>query len=202
MINSEDTTQLISLSRDCEVISVPYGEKEILKEGTEVQIMQALGGSYTIYTVEGMFRINGTNADAIGKEVEKPPSLPENITDDEFEEKVWDQMKTVFDPEIPINVVDLGLIYDCRLNKSEDDNFIIEVDMTLTAPGCGMADVLVADIQERVEMMPRVVSVKVELVLDPPWSMEMMSEAARLEAGLIQLTETLHINPIGIVHHG
>ena len=202
MINSEDTTQLISLSRDCEVISVPYGEKEILKEGTEVQIMQALGGSYTVYTVEGMFRINGTNADAIGKEVEKPPSLPQNITDDEFEEKVWDQMKTVFDPEIPINVVDLGLIYDCRLNKSEDDNFIIEVDMTLTAPGCGMADVLVADIQERVEMMPRVVSVKVELVLDPPWSMEMMSEAARLEAGLIQLTETLHINPIGIVHHG
>ena len=202
MINSEDTTQLISLSRDCEVISVPYGEKEILKEGTEVQIMQALGGSYTVYTVEGMFRINGTNADAIGKEVEKPPSLPENITDDEFEEKVWDQMKTVFDPEIPINVVDLGLIYDCRLNKSDDDNFIIEVDMTLTAPGCGMADVLVADIQERVEMMPRVVSVKVELVLDPPWSMEMMSEAARLEAGLIQLTETLHINPIGIVHHG
>ena len=95
MINSEDTTQLISLSRDCEVISVPYGEKEILKEGTEVQIMQALGGSYTVYTVEGMFRINGTNADAIGKEVEKPPSLPENITDDEFEEKVWDQMKTV-----------------------------------------------------------------------------------------------------------
>ena len=185
MINSEDTTQLISLSRDCEVISVPYGDKEILKEGTEVQIMQALGGSYTVYTVEGMFRINGTNADAIGKEVEKPPSLPENITDDEFEEKVWDQMKTVFDPEIPINVVDLGLIYDCRLNKSEDDNFIIEVDMTLTAPGCGMADVLVADIQERVEMMPRVVSVKVELVLDPPWSMEMMSEAARLEAGLI-----------------
>ena len=202
MINSEDTTQLISLSRDCEVISVPYGDKEILKEGTEVQIMQALGGSYTVYTVEGMFRINGTNADAIGKEVEKPPSLPENITDDEFEEKVWDQMKTVFDPEIPINVVDLGLIYDCRLNKSEDDNFIIEVDMTLTAPGCGMADVLVADIQERVEMMPRVVSVKVELVLDPPWSMEMMSEAARLEAGLIQLTETLHINPIGIIHHG
>ena len=202
MINSEDTTQLISLSRDCEVISVPYGDKEILKEGTEVQIMQALGGSYTVYTVEGMFRINGTNADAIGKEVEKPPSLPENITDDEFEEKVWDQMKTVFDPEIPINVVDLGLIYDCRLNKSEDDNFIIEVDMTLTAPGCGMADVLVADIQERVEMMPGVMSVKVELVLDPPWSMEMMSEAARLEAGLIQLTETLHINPIGIVHHG
>ena len=202
MINSEDTTQLISLSRDCEVISVPYGEKEILKEGTEVQIMQALGGSYTVYTVEGMFRINGTNADAIGKEVEKPPSLPENITDDEFEEKVWDQMKTVFDPEIPINVVDLGLIYDCRLNKSEDNNFIIEVDMTLTAPGCGMADVLVADIQERLEMMPRVVSVKVELVLDPPWSMEMMSEAARLEAGLIQLTETLHINPIGIIHHG
>ena len=113
------------------------------------------------------------------------PYSPDNITDDEFEEKIWDQMKTVFDPEIPINVVDLGLIYDCRLDKSENDNFMIEVDMTLTAPGCGMADVLVADIEERIEMLPRVESVKVELVLDPPWSMEMMSEAARLEAGLI-----------------
>ena len=185
MNTTDETNKLISLSRDCEVISVPYGEKEILKEGTEVQIMQALGGSYTVYTTEGMFRINGTNADAIGKEVEKPPTLPDNITDDEFEEKIWDQMKTVFDPEIPINVVDLGLIYNCRLDKSENDNFVIEVDMTLTAPGCGMADVLVADIQERIEMLPRVESVKVELVLDPPWSMEMMSEAARLEAGLI-----------------
>ena len=185
MNTTDETNKLISLSRDCEVISVPYGEKEILKEGTEVKIMQALGGSYTVYTTDGMFRINGTNADAIGKEVEKPPTLPDNITDDEFEEKIWDQMKTVFDPEIPINVVDLGLIYDCRLDKSENDNFVIEVDMTLTAPGCGMADVLVADIQERIEMLPRVESVKVELVLDPPWSMEMMSEAARLEAGLI-----------------
>ena len=185
MTDTDEMNKLISLSRDCEVISVPYGEKETLKQGTEVQIMQALGGSYTIYTTEGMFRINGTNADAIGKEVEKPPTLPDNITDDEFEEKIWDQMKTVFDPEIPINVVDLGLIYDCRLDKSENDSFVIEVDMTLTAPGCGMADVLVADIQERIEMLPRVESVKVELVLDPPWSMEMMSEAARLEAGLI-----------------
>ena len=102
-----------------------------------------------------------------------------------LKDEVISLLRTVFDPEIPVNIYDLGLIYDCRLNKSEDDNFIIEVDMTLTAPGCGMADVLVADIQERVEMMPRVVSVKVELVLDPPWSMEMMSEAARLEAGLI-----------------
>ena len=181
----DDSNQLISLNRDCDVISVPYGEKETLKEGTEVQIMQALGGSYTVYTTEGMFRISGTNADAIGKEVEKPPTLPEDISDDDFEEKVWDQMKTVFDPEIPINVVDLGLIYDCRLNKSSDDNFIIEVDMTLTAPGCGMADVLVADIKERIEMLPRIETASVELVLDPPWSMEMMSEAARLEAGLI-----------------
>ena len=185
MITSDEHSKLISLSRDCDVISVPYGEKETLKEGTEVQIMQALGGSYTVYTAEGMFRINGINADAIGKAVEKPPTLPDNITDDQFEEKIWDQMKTVFDPEIPINVVDLGLIYDCRLNKSDNDYFIIEIDMTLTAPGCGMADVLVADIKERIEMMPRVASVKVELVLDPPWSMEMMSEVARLEAGLI-----------------
>ena len=103
----------------------------------------------------------------------------------ELKEKIIVEIKKIYDPEIPVNIYDLGLIYDCRLSKSEADNFLIEVDMTLTAPGCGMADVLVADIQERIDMMPRVESVKVELVLDPPWSMEMMSEAARLEAGLI-----------------
>ena len=94
-------------------------------------------------------------------------------------------MRTVYDPEIPINVVDLGLIYSCDIKKDSDDNFDIKVDMTLTAPGCGMADVLVEDIKERICLLPRINTVNVELVLDPPWSMEMMSEAARLEAGLI-----------------
>ena len=94
-------------------------------------------------------------------------------------------MRTVYDPEIPINVVDLGLIYSCDIKKDSDDSFNIKVDMTLTAPGCGMADVLVEDIKERISLLPRIKAVNVELVLDPPWSMEMMSEAARLEAGLI-----------------
>jgi probable FeS assembly SUF system protein SufT len=180
-----DNNELIVLSRDCEVISVPYGEKEILKKGTEVQLMQAMGGSYTVYTAHGMFRVSGSNGDAIGKVVEPPPAIDEDISDHDFEEKVWEQMRTVYDPEIPINVVDLGLIYSCDIKKEKDDNFDIKVDMTLTAPGCGMADVLVEDIKERISLLPRINAVNVELVLDPPWSMEMMSEAARLEAGLI-----------------
>jgi len=94
-------------------------------------------------------------------------------------------MKTVYDPEIPINVVDLGLIYNCDIKKDDKDDYCVSVDMTLTAPGCGMADVLVEDIKERISLLPKIQTVNVELVLDPPWSMEMMSEAARLEAGLI-----------------
>ena len=105
-----DRDEKIALQRDCEVISVPYGEKKILKEGTDVQIMQAMGGSHTVYTDQGMFRISGINSDAIGKEIQEPPSIPSNISDEEFESKIWEQMKTVYDPEIPINVVDLGLI--------------------------------------------------------------------------------------------
>ncbi len=175
----------IVLQRDCEVISVPYGERKTLKQGTEVQIMQAMGGSHTVYTHEGMFRISGNNSDAIGKEIQAPPSIPSNISDEEFESKIWEQMKTVYDPEIPINVVDLGLIYSCAIHKNDSEKYTVAVEMTLTAPGCGMADVLVEDIKERIELLPRIDAVNVELVLDPPWSMEMMSEAARLEAGLI-----------------
>ena len=103
----------------------------------------------------------------------------------DFENKVWEQMKTVYDPEIPINVVDLGLIYNCDIKKDDKDDYCVSVDMTPTAPGCGMADVLVEDIKERIALLPKIQTVNVELVLDPPWSMEMMSEAARLEAGLI-----------------
>ena len=180
-----DNNEIINLTRDCEAISVPFGEKQILKKDSEVQIMQAMGGSYTIYATEGMFRVNGVNADAIGKEPEKPPVIAENISESEFEDEVWKQMRTVYDPEIPINVVDLGLIYNCDIAKDPNDQYIIKVDMTLTAPGCGMADVLVDDIRERINLLPRILSVEVELVLDPPWSMEMMSEAARLEAGLV-----------------
>ena len=179
-----DRDEKIVLQRDCEVISVPYGERKILKQGTEVQIMQAMGGSHTVYTHEGMFRISGLNSDAIGKEIQAPPSIPSNISDEEFESKICEQMKTVYDPEIPINVVDLGLIYSCAIHKN-DSKYTVAVEMTLTAPGCGMADVLVEDIKERIELLPRITEVNVELVLDPPWSMEMMSEAARLEAGLI-----------------
>ena len=121
MTNYMDNDEVISLLRDCDVISVPYGEKHILKQGTEVQLMQAMGGSYTVYTSEGMFRISGINADSIGRKPEPLPSIPKNISDSEFESKVWEQMKTVYDPEIPINVVDLGLIYNCEVKKDDKD---------------------------------------------------------------------------------
>ena len=118
-----DRDEKIALQRDCEVISVPYGVKGILKKGTDVQIMQAMGGSHTVYTDEGMFRISGLNSDAIGKEIQEPPSIPSNISDEEFESKIWEQMKTVYDPEIPINVVDLGLIYSCVINKNDSEQY-------------------------------------------------------------------------------
>ena len=132
-----------------------------------------------------MFRIAGADADAIGKEPIEPPALPPGATDSDIETLVWEQMKTCYDPEIPINIVDLGLIYDCRVDASSDGTRRVAIQMTLTAPGCGMGPVLVEDVREKVEIIPTVTEAAVELVFDPPWNQGMMSEEARLEAGLM-----------------
>ena len=181
---SQDSEPVV-LKRDIKAIVVPAGMEVDLQKGALVYITQAMGGSFTIYHEGNLFRVSGLDADALGKDIVEPPVLPENATDEQFNEIVWDQMRTVFDPEIPINIVDLGLIYDCKVEHSETGERRVTVIMTLTAPGCGMGEILVEDVRDKVSMIPTVASTDVELVFDPPWNREMMSEAAQLELGMM-----------------
>ena len=173
------------ISRDTKAVIVPAGVEVKLKTGQSGFITQALGGSFTLYIEGNLFRLAGEDADAIGKEVIVAPTLPPNATEDDVRELAWTQMRNCYDPEIPVNIVDLGLVYDCSVTPNEDGTRTISVKMTLTAPGCGMGDVLVADVKEKIEVIPTVRSADVELVFDPPWSQSMMSEAARLQTGMM-----------------
>jgi probable FeS assembly SUF system protein SufT len=172
------------LRRDVKAVMVPAGIEIELKSGQSGFITQALGGSFTLYMEGNLFRMAGADADAIGKDVVKAPELPPNATEDDVLAAAWDQLRTCYDPEIPINIVDLGLIYECTL-AAQPEGRVINVRLTLTAPGCGMGDVLVADIRQKLEVIPTVVKADVELVFDPPWNQSMMSEAARLETGML-----------------
>jgi probable FeS assembly SUF system protein SufT len=175
----------IVFERDCDAVLIPVGEHVMLPAGASGFVTQALGGSFTIYIEGNLFRIAGIDADAIGKEPLRPPDVPEDATEADIESVVWQQMSTCFDPEIPINIVELGLVYECRVRRADDGQWIVDVKMTLTAPGCGMGDILMADVKEKLEIIPTVARADVELVFDPPWNQSMMSEAARLEAGLL-----------------
>lgn len=172
--------KMVVTERDCTARLVPAGDKAVIPEGEFVSITQELGGNYTITWRGNMYRIDGTDADAIGR---KAQVLDFAVPEDGLisEQQVWDALETIYDPEIPINLVSLGLIYKVEINQQTKQ---VSVDMTLTAPGCGMGPVLVGDVEYRVAMVPHVVSVAVELVFDPAWSREMMSEEAQLEAGL------------------
>ena len=181
---SQDSEPVV-LKRDVSAIVVPAGMEIDLRKGALVYITQAMGGSFTIYHEGSLFRIAGTDADALGKEPMEPPVLPENAGDDEFEQIIWDQLKTVYDPEIPVNIVDLGLIYDFDVSTTDGGERNVMVHMTLTAPGCGMGEILVEDVKEKVGIIPTVANADVELVFDPPWSREMMTEAALLELGMM-----------------
>ena len=174
-----------SASRDVTAIIIPAGDPLTLREGTSGFITQALGGSFTVYVEGNLFRIAGSDADAIGKEPVPPPAVPENATDADIENVIWEQLKTVYDPEIPINVVDLGLVYRLDIENRPEGGRFVSIDMTLTAPGCGMGPVLLQDAQEKIAVIPTVEDVRVELVFDPPWSQAMMSEEARLQTGLM-----------------
>ena len=175
----------VTLTRDLKAVIIPAGEEAQLRAGQLVFITQSLGGSFTVYADGWLFRIAGADADALGKEPAKPPELPANAADSDVEKLVWDQMKTCYDPEIPLNIVDLGLIYFCEVKRRDDGKRDVSVEMTLTAPGCGMGEILVEDVREKIGMIPTVNEVVVELVFDPPWNQSMMSEAAQLEAGLL-----------------
>jgi probable FeS assembly SUF system protein SufT len=178
------SSEPIQFTRDCEVVMVPQGDRVSLPAGTAGYITQALGGSFTVFVDGNLFRVAGLDADAIGKEIVPPPQLPENATDEDVEALVWNQLRTCFDPEIPVNIVDLGLVYACELERSEDGERKVSVRMTLTAPGCGMGEVLVEDVRSKVELVPTVAEADVELVFDPPWNQSMMTESARLQVGM------------------
>ena len=175
----------VTLSRDVRAVIIPAGEELLLREGTSGFITQALGGSFTVYVEGNLFRIPGTDADALGKEPTPPPEVPEDATDSDIEAVVWNQLRTCYDPEIPVNIVDLGLVYRCEITALPNGNRRVEVDMTLTAPGCGMGEILVADAQDKIAIVPTVEDVRVELVFDPPWNHSMMSEEARLQTGMM-----------------
>jgi probable FeS assembly SUF system protein SufT len=178
------SSEPVRFERDCEAVLVPQGEAVTLPAGTVGYITQALGGSWTVFVEGNLMRIAGKDADAIGKGPPAPIELPEGASDDEVETLVWSQLRTCFDPEIPINVVDLGLVYEANVVRTETGDRRIEVRMTLTAPACGMGETLVEDVRGKLEMIPTVVEADVELVFDPPWSRSMMSEVARLETGM------------------
>jgi probable FeS assembly SUF system protein SufT len=179
------TNEPFSLERDVNAVIIPVGEPLTLREGTSGFITQALGGSFTVYVEGNLFHIAGADADALGKEPVPAPAIPENATDEDIEAVIWTQLRTCYDPEIPINIVDLGLIYRCDVTSLADGQRSVSVDMTLTAPGCGMGPILLQDAQEKIAVIPTVADVKVELVFDPPWNQSMMSDEARLQTGMM-----------------
>jgi probable FeS assembly SUF system protein SufT len=183
-VHSHDN-EPVTLRHDVEAIMVPAGIPVTLREGKTGFITQALGGSFTVYFEGNLFRIAGKDADALGKEVVVGPELPPNATDEDVKQLVWDQMRSCYDPEIPINIVELGLVYTCEINHTPEGDRVADIKMTLTAPGCGMGEVLVQDVKDKVEMVPTVTRADVELVFDPPWNQSMMSDAARLQTGMM-----------------
>ncbi|MGH8025245.1 MAG: putative Fe-S cluster assembly protein SufT [Pseudoxanthomonas sp.] len=179
------SSEPVQFERDCAAVLVPQGDSVTLPAGSFGYITQALGGSYTVFVEGNLFRIAGQDGDAIGKEPAESLSLPENASDEEVEQLVWKQLRTCFDPEIPFNIVDLGLVYEANLRHRDDGQREVEVKMTLTAPGCGMGEILVDDVRNKLELIPTVAEADVELVFDPPWGRHMMSEAAKLETGML-----------------
>ena len=178
--------ETVTLKRDCEARLVPSGDKVTLHKGHEVAITQALGGSYTVVIEGNMALIDGRDADALGKEVVPPEAEidADSIHGPVTEDAVWAQLKTCYDPEIPVNIVDLGLIYDLKITPLSKRSHRVDIKMTLTAPGCGMGGVIAENVRQRVLALPGVEDASVELVWEPMWNRDMMSEAARLQLGM------------------
>jgi probable FeS assembly SUF system protein SufT len=176
----------IELLRDVNATLIPHGEEFLLSKGEKITITHKLGGNFTVMTLNGMYRIAAKDSDALGKDNAnvKLNSSSEN-TEPATEENVRENLKTVFDPEIPVNVVDLGLIYKIVIENTDDRGRVAFVDLTLTAPGCGMGPVIAEDVKGKVLELPGIDDAEVEIVWDPPWSQDMMSEEGKMELGLI-----------------
>jgi probable FeS assembly SUF system protein SufT len=174
-----------TLSRDVDAAAIPYGDKIPLTAGATVFITQALGGSYTVMTDRGyMVRIEGKDADAIGEQAAAAPAEAD-VAGRPLQQLAWDQLKTCYDPEIPVNIVDLGLVYKCETAPLAEGGEKVTVHFTLTAPGCGMGDYLKQDVERKIEGLPGVKETDVQVVFEPAWEQSMMSEAARLQLGLM-----------------
>jgi probable FeS assembly SUF system protein SufT len=179
--NTEFTT-----SRDIEAIQIPIGNTITVPTGTPGVVTQSLGGSYTIATYHGLLRVSEKDADAIGLETSKAsPETRSGSNGEVSEEDVWNQLKQCYDPEIPVNIVDLGLVYDCKLTKKDEGGTRVDVKMTLTAPGCGMGPAIAHDAQSKILTIDGVDEADVQLVWDPPWNQSMISEAGRMKLGMI-----------------
>jgi probable FeS assembly SUF system protein SufT len=174
----------VELTRDCEAIAIPSGLRKTLARGTPVRIVQARGGSYTVSSaITAMYRIDGKDADALGLDAAgtAEPLKPQGSLNEEL---VWDALKTVYDPELPVNIVDLGLVYACALAPNPQGGKTVTIQMAMTSPGCGMSDVLKSDVEAKLLRLPEVSEARVEVVFDPPWSPDKMSEAACLQLGM------------------
>ena len=178
----------ITLTRDVEAIQIPSGDVINLPVGTRVMITQALGGTYTVATQSGLARIKSENADALGIDLEaeknKLSAASEAIASGDVQGAIWEQLKLVYDPEIPVNIVDLGLVYDCQV-KDEDGETNVEVKMTLTAPGCGMGPTIAADAQSKILMLDGISNARVDIVWDPVWNQDMITEEGKMKLGMI-----------------
>lgn len=179
------SSEPIVFARDCAAVMVPQGQEVTLPAGQNGYITQALGGSFTVFVEGNLFRIAGADADAIGKETPPAIVVDDESSDADVEKLVWEQLRTCFDPEIPINIVDLGLVYECEVSHGDDGKRNVAVKMTLTAPGCGMGDILVDDVRSKLMAIPTIAEADVELTFEPPWNHSMMSDAAKLETGML-----------------
>ena len=178
-----DHNKIITISRNCDATMIPAGEKIVLIEGTHVRITQSLGGNFTVLVNGNLVKVLGQDADALGLEevIKKELKVPTRLAN---EADIWDAMKQCFDPEIPVNIVDLGLIYDLKISgKKSEQN--IHIKMTLTAPGCGMGPSIAQDVENKVTSLNGINNVDVELVWDPQWERDMMSEDAKLQLGML-----------------
>ena len=177
----------VTLTRDCEAVQIPAGHTITLPAGTEVDITQTLGGTYTVHAVGGLYRISGKDADALGR-VAEPGAVGSKTYPDEgvdvSEQMIWDTLRTCYDPEIPVNIVDLGLVYDLGLEELPNSSKKVFVKMTLTAPGCGMGATIAGDAQQKILGLPGVEDASVEIVWDPPWHQSMITVEGRRLLGI------------------
>lgn len=180
-----NNNESVVLLRDVDCVTVPTGDATQLEAGSLVVITQALGRAFTVMMRGNLFRIDGDDADALGRPIPPMPPIPDHPNDDEVKAAIDFALHQVYDPEIPVDVKELGLIYRCDLEQVSADHREIEIDMTLTAPACGMGPILVHDVRSALMRIPTIRHVEINLVFDPPWSREMMSEAALLETGMM-----------------